>query len=136
VTSYLLDTNVISELFKKKPSAAVLERVRSVPPQALATSVVCVTELRYGTARHPRGGALWKRIVSEVLSRIDVLSLRWEESIRAGDLMAALQRSGQPLGIEDVLIAATALERDLVVVTRNVKHFARIERLSVESWWP
>lgn len=99
------------------------------------TSSICVTELRYGAARHPQGNALWTRITSEVLSGLQVLPLAQEEAERAGDLLAALDSRGKPIGIEDVLIGATALTHNLIVATRNVKHFDRIEGLTVENWW-
>jgi tRNA(fMet)-specific endonuclease VapC len=54
---------------------------------------------------------------------------------RAGELLAALEAAGTPLGTEDVMIAATALALDLTVVTRNVRHFGRVARLRVENWW-
>ena len=44
-------------------------------------------------------------------------------------------RGGEVIGIEDVLIGATALENDFTVVTRNVRHFSRLDGLVVESWW-
>jgi tRNA(fMet)-specific endonuclease VapC len=50
-------------------------------------------------------------------------------------LLAALEAKGKPIGIEDVWIAATALEHGLTVVTRNLKHFQRIPGLRTESWW-
>lgn len=133
--SYLLDTNVLSELVKKRPSSAVLERLGSIPLEHLSTSSICITELRYGAARHPQGSALWARIVSEVLPGIQIVFLAQEEAERAGDLLADLESRGETIGIEDVLIGATALVHDLVVATRNVKHFDRIEGLTVESWW-
>jgi len=135
VAGYLLDTNVISELFKKRPSTGVLESVRSARGQDLATSVLCVVELRYGASRHRKGEAIWERISSHVLSRIRILPLGWHEAVRAGDILGALEQRGEPIGIEDVLIAATALEHGLTVVTRNLKHFSRIEGLLAESWW-
>ncbi len=135
VAGFLLDTNVISELFKKRPSPALLEKVQSARGRELATSVLCVVELRYGTSRHPKGEALWERVSSEALSRLQILPLGWHEAIRAGDILATLQQRGEPIGIEDVLIAATAIENGLTVVTRNLGHFSRIEGLLAESWW-
>jgi predicted nucleic acid-binding protein len=132
---YLLDTNVLSELLKKRPSPTVLERINALPRESLSTSSICVTELRYGAVRHPQGGALWGRITSEVLSNFQILPLAQEEAERAGDLLAILESRGKTIGIEDVLIGATALVHDLVVATRNLKHFNRIEELTVESWW-
>jgi predicted nucleic acid-binding protein len=135
LSGYLLDTNVLSELLKKRPNTAVLERLGQISREALVTSSVCVFELRYGVARRPDGGALWSRIAGEVLPRVRILSLGWEEAERAGDLLAKLHSRGEPIGLEDVLIGATALAHDLVVATRNVKHFNRIDDLVVESWW-
>jgi tRNA(fMet)-specific endonuclease VapC len=136
VKGYLLDTNVLSEILKKRPEPRVLERLRATPPRSLATSVVCLTELRYGAARHPQGTRLWDRIAREVLTRIRILPFAETEAIRAGDLLAFLESSGTPIGIEDVLIGATALQENLTVVTRNARHFQRIPGLAVESWWP
>jgi tRNA(fMet)-specific endonuclease VapC len=102
---------------------------------ALHTSAVCVMELRFGAVRHPSGGALWRRIEREVLAQVQVLALGFDEASRAGELLADLECGGQRIGVEDVLIAATALVHGLVVVTRNVRHFARIPGLSVEDWW-
>jgi tRNA(fMet)-specific endonuclease VapC len=68
--------------------------------------------------------------------RVRILPFGEAEAVRAGDLLALLESEGVPIGTEDVLIGATALEAGLTVVTRNVKHFDRIPGLTVESWWP
>lgn len=135
MNGYLLDTNVLSEITKKRPDPGVLARLQAVPARLLATSVVCVTELRHGTARHPQGARLWDRIAAEVLSRVRILPFGEADAIRAGDLLAALEAAGTPIGLEDVLIGATALQEKLTVVTRNTRHYQRISGLSVESWW-
>jgi len=136
VSNYLLDTNVLSEILKKRPEPRVLARLKEIPASALATSVVCVTELRYGAARHPRGADLWARILREVLARVRILPLGEAEAIQAGELLAAMESSGTPIGIEDVFIGATALQEKLIVVTRNVRHFEKIPGVTAESWWP
>jgi predicted nucleic acid-binding protein len=135
VTRYLLDTNVLSELLRKRPNPGVAERVRSAARTDLATSTVCVMELRYGAALHPNGPALWARIEAEILPRIRIVPVTQAAAVRAGDILARLRRAGAPIGLEDVLIGATALEARLVVATRNVAHFERIEGLTVESWF-
>lgn len=135
MNGYLLDTNVLSELLRKRPNERVLERMVGIPSESLLTSSISVTELRYGAARHPQGDALWERISREVLPRVIILPLGTAEAEKAGDLLAFLESRGVPIGLEDVLIGATALIHQLTTVTRNVKHFARIEGLRVESWW-
>ena len=132
---YLLDTNLISEILKKRPSQEVLERLRLVPKGELFSSSVCIMELRFGTARHPNGRRLWERIKDQALKHISILPLGFDEAAKAGEVLAALEASGTPIGLEDVLIGSTALVRGLTVATRNVKHFARIDGLMVESWW-
>ena len=136
MNGYLLDTNVLSEVIKKRPEPSVLARLREVSPGSVFTSVVCVTELRYGARRRPGADVLWERIEGEVLSRVRVLPLGEREALRAGDLLADLEAAGQPIGIEDVLIGATALVGELTVATRTMRHFRRLPGLAVESWWP
>ena len=135
MSGYLLDTNVLSELLRKRPMPAVATRRARVRVETLYTSVTCVMELRFGAARHPAGRELWKRIVDEVLPRVQVLPVDVVVAVRSGGLLAALEADGLPIGTEDVLIAATALVHDLTVVTRNVRHFSRVGGLVVESWW-
>ena len=132
---YLLDTNLLSEVLRKRPDPGVLDRLRAASARRLCTSAICIAELRHGAARHPSGGSLWERIASEVLPRVRILPLGEAEAIRAGDLLATLEARGEPIGIEDVLIGATALVGDLAVATRNTRHFDRIPGLAVESWW-
>lgn len=132
---YLLDTNVLSEVIRKDPNPGLLQRLGEIAPRDAVTSVVCVAELRHGAARVAHGARLWERIDREILSRVDILSLGKAEAIRAGDLLATLEAHGEPIGMEDVWIGATALEHRLTVVTRNLKHFRRIPGLVSESWW-
>lgn len=135
MSGFLLDTNLLSEVIKRRPDPGVMERLGSVPREALFTSVLCVTELRYGAVRHPRGASIWERIEVDILPRLRVLPLSMSEALRAGDLLADLASRGEPIGLEDVLIAATALESGLTAVTRNLKHFSRVPGLLAESWW-
>lgn len=135
MSAVLLDTNVLSELMRRRPSARVMERLRRLPGDDLATSAVCVMELRFGAARLPHGARLWKQIEDDVLTRVTVLPITGREAVRAGEILADLEARGVPVGVEDVLIGATALTHRLALVSRNVRHFARIEGLVVENWW-
>jgi len=132
---YLLDTNVLSEVIRKDPNRGVLQRLNEIAARDVVTSAVCVAELRHGAARVAHGALLWQRIAREILSRVDILPLGEAEAVRAGDLLATLEARGEPIGIEDVWIGATALEHGLRVVTRNLRHFQRIPGLASESWW-
>jgi len=131
---YVLDTNILSERLKEHCAPVLARRMRFQPANALFTSAICVMELRYGATRKDDGGVLWRRIESAVLPRVQIVDLGEEEAILAGDLRSYLERRGQPIQTEDLLIAATALARGFVVVTHNQAHFSRIPNLRVEDW--
>jgi tRNA(fMet)-specific endonuclease VapC len=135
VPGYLLDTNVLSEIIRKRPEVTVLAHLREAPQNALFTSSVSVMELHFGAVRTEGGQILWERIRNDVLARVKILPLDEEHAERAGDILADLESRGSPIGIEDVMIGATALVARLVVVTRKVKHLSRIRGLMVENWW-
>ena len=131
---YLLDTNILSELIKKQPNPHFLARLNSASPQTLSTSCICVMELRFGSALRNDFEIFWSRVTDQILSRVKILPFGLAEALTAGDLLASLQSTGQPIGIEDVLIAATALHHQCTLVTANTRHFIRIDKLAVENW--
>jgi tRNA(fMet)-specific endonuclease VapC len=131
---FLLDTNIISELIKKQPSAYLLERMEDVQVASLYTASVCTMELRFGALRVPNSEALWTKIQKRILSRIQILPFGYQEAMKAAELLVALYASGRPIGIEDTMIASTALSNGLIVVTANIEHFSRIPALQSEDW--
>jgi tRNA(fMet)-specific endonuclease VapC len=131
---YLLDTNALSELLKKRPKPQFLTRLRRHPPEMYFTSSICVMELRNGSRRRDDYAVFWQRITHEVLSRVTILDFSVSEATVAGDILAHLARRGELIGVEDVLIGATALVREYTVMTGNVRHFERIPALHVENW--
>ena len=131
---FLLDTNIISELMKKQPSADLIERLQNCPSSSLYTATVCVMELRYGALRVPNSEALWTKIQKRILSKLTVMNFTYKEAIKAAEVLAHLYSIGQPIGVEDVMIASIALSNGLIVVTANTKHFSRIPNLTVEDW--
>jgi predicted nucleic acid-binding protein len=65
---------------------------------------------------------------------VTILNFGVSEAVLAGNILAHLARRGELIGVEDVLIGATALVREYTVVTGNVRHFERIPSLQVENW--
>ena len=131
---FLLDTNIISELMKKQPSPNLLERLQNCPASSLCTATVCVMELRYGALRVPNTEALWTKIQKRILSKLTVMNFTYKEALKAAELLAHLYSTGQPIGVEDVMIASIALSNGLILVSANTKHFSRIPNLTVEDW--
>ena len=131
---YLLDTNILSELIKRHPNPQLLARLSSEPASTLFTSSICIMELRYGSTLREDFEPFWQKVVQEIISRVNPVAVGEKEALVAGDILADLRKSGQTIGLEDVLIAASALTHQFSVVTGNVRHFSRIAGLQVENW--
>jgi tRNA(fMet)-specific endonuclease VapC len=131
---YLVDTNILSELIKRHPNPNVLSRLGSKPAHTLFTSPICIMELRFRSALREDFEKFWQKITKEIISRINIIPIGEKEALAAGDILADLRKSGQTLGLEDVLIAATALTNQFTMVTANYRHFSRIKGLRIENW--
>jgi len=91
-------------------------------------------ELRFGALRVSNSEALWGKIQKRILSKLTVMNFGYKESLKAAEVLAHLYSIGQPIGVEDVIIASIVLSNGLAVVTANTKHFSRIPGLTVENW--
>ena len=131
---YLLDTNLLSDLVHHPRSgraALQLALVGAHGGQDISTSIVAAAELRYGVAK--RGSTRLARQVEAVLGALDVLPFEAPAVVIYGRLRANLERRGQPMGGNDLLIAAHALAAQLTLVTDD-HGFARIPELLRENW--
>jgi tRNA(fMet)-specific endonuclease VapC len=131
---YLFDTNVLSEVLKKKPNTSLMQHLSQISGTLQFTSCICLMELRYGSSRRRDHESFWKRIQDELLSRVEVLDITEEIAILGGDVAAELSIQGRGISAEDLLIAATALQVDMTLVTANTKHFEVIPSLKLENW--
>lgn len=111
-----------------------MERLGKTPRASQFTSCICALELRYGSRRRQDHELFWERIRTQIFPKVTVLGLSEKEAVTAGDLLALLDRRREPLSLPDVLIAATALEAGLTLVTANTRHFQRIPNLKIENW--
>jgi tRNA(fMet)-specific endonuclease VapC len=130
---YLLDTNALSEPVRRRPSPRLLERLSRLGAHC-ATSVLCVGEMLYGARRVSHGGRYEQYLREVVLPTLPVLAVDLEVATTYGELRAATERDGRPRADLDLLIAATALRHELVLVTHNVSDFADLPGLAVEDW--
>ena len=128
---YLLDTNIVSELIRN-PQGSVTERVREVGESQVATSIIVAAELRYGAAK--KGSARLTAQVEAVLGALEVLPFEEPADRVYGVLRAGLEQKGQPIGGNDLLIAAQALSLGFTLVTANEQEFAKVEDLLCENW--
>ena len=132
---YLLDTDILSSLLRRAPSTALVTRLASVPPEQQFTSSVTLGELVYGAHRlKERTSVLLAQLDNMLLPNLPVLAFDASAARHYGEMRAELERLGTPIGDADLRIASIALDRELTVVTGNVRHFARVPGLPVENW--
>ena len=121
---YLLDTVVVSELRKRRRNAAAVEWFERQRPIDLFISVISIGEIERGIARQRATDPSFAAMLAEWLDRTlvvyggQILPFELKAARRWGTLSAAIGNQGT-----DVMIAATALEHGLTVVTRNISHF-------------
>ena len=134
--SYLLDTNVISELVRAQPSETVVRWFQGVPDQALHLSVLTLGEIRKGVERlgaGPRREKLRVWLETELLDWFEdrVLSVDAGVADRWGRLLCEVAR---PVPAVDSLLAATALHHELRLATRHAADFAYPGLEVVDPW--
>lgn len=124
MSKYLLDTNVISELARKKPSPSVLEFFESL--DEITVSVITIEEIEFGIERLPANQRkyLWKWWSALLSLPPIVLSVDEKIAKLAGNLRAKQESKGKTRTQADMLIAATAITNGLILVTRNTKDFS------------
>lgn len=127
----MLDTNIVSEL-ARNPQGAVTKRIAAVGPDAICVSIVTAAELRYGCAK--KGSARLLAQIEAILGSVQILALDVPADAEYGGIRAELEAAGQPIGPNDLFIAAHAYALEAVLVTANVGEFSRIPALKVENW--
>jgi tRNA(fMet)-specific endonuclease VapC len=116
----------------RQTSPMLLKQLLATPPAELRISALVEHELRFGFALTP--GTRAEELTLRLLEVIPGIPFGSAEARRAAVLRSGLARIGKPIGPYDVLIAATALEHQLTLVTHNVREFRRVEGLAVEDW--
>jgi len=137
--NYLLDTCLLSELRKPAPDTGVVAWVSDIDENRLFVSVLSLGEIQKGVAKLERGrrkNALQHWLEHDLLSRFEgrVLSLDLEMALEWGLLSAATEGQGRSAPVVDTLLAVTAISRNLTLITRNDKDFARLPVKVLNPW--
>ena len=129
MNGFLIDTNVISELVRPRPERRVADWLRGIEPPLLYLSVLTLGELRQGIAAHPDPVRrvrieAWVEATLRPWFEDRILPIDMPVAERWGLLAGQARMGGRPLPVIDGLLAATALQHDLTLVTRNIEHVA------------
>lgn len=139
MSGFLLDTNCISELVRTKPEPRVLEWMEAADESVLYLSVLTLGEIRKGVAGLPQGKRqtqleIWldvdlqARFSGRILAIDALIADRW------GLMAAEAKRKGVALSAIDGLLASTALQHNLTIVSRNVRDFEGTRVLTLNPW--
>jgi len=127
----LLDTDFCIDWLRRKEYAR--KALALLRPADVAVSAATVGELLVG-AQCAQVPAREADKVHAFLKPLPVLDFSLAEAVQFAAIAGWLRRQGQPIGVQDAMIAATALVRGSAVVTKNVRHFERVQGLQVCNW--
>jgi tRNA(fMet)-specific endonuclease VapC len=130
--NYLLDTNICVLLIRQK-SPLLLAKLTSHSITDIGVSAVTVAELQYGVEKSSHA-ILNQQALDQFLLPLNVVPFDEQDAIVYGQIRATLEAQGLPIGALDTLIAAQAIHYNMIIVTNNVREFARIPGLTVEDW--
>ena len=128
---YLLDTNILVAISKNRPGLKA--RLAQVPDRSIWVSSVVLAEIEYGIVKSAKPD-LNRQVYEAVLEDFDVIDFGAAAARHYGRVRAELERRGQVIGPNDLMIAAQALTSGAVLVTDNVGEFSRVSGLLVENW--
>ena len=129
---YLIDTNICIYIMNKRPPA-VIKKFKRFELGEIGISTITVSELQYGVSKSDHRKKNADRL-NEFLAPLEMLTYDQMAARVYGDIRFQLENLGQPIGPLDLLIAAHAISRDLVLISNNEGEFKRIKRLKVENW--
>lgn len=127
----MFDTNILSSLIKC-PSSPMANKIMVLDRAEICTSVVVACELKYGVVK--KGSQSLSARLDQLLACIDILPLTTEVEDHYADIRVALEKIGQPIGHNDLFIAAHARSLGLIFITDNFSEFSRVTGLKVENW--
>lgn len=128
---YLLDTNIVIYVIKRRPVEVL--NTFNTNASRMAISVVTLAELLHGAEKSSQSASNLA-VVEDFCSRLQVLPYTSKAAQHYGSIRASLEAIGQPIGVNDLHIAAHARSEGLVLVTNNSKEFSRVPALQIENW--
>jgi tRNA(fMet)-specific endonuclease VapC len=131
----LLDTNVVIAITNSRPEKVRLRFEMELSRGAsIAVSSIAVFELRYGASKSTKPVFNHKVLDEFLAGYAEILDFSSDDAAEAGNIRAALEARGTPIGPYDTLIAAQALRHNATLITANTREFARVAGLRLDDW--
>ena len=131
---YLFDTDILSNIVKRRASGLLLEKLRDLPKALQYTSAINVGEIYYGAKRSPKKERIIRAFEEDVFPNVNILPFDQQSGRVFGTLKAELENRGIGCSEPDLRIAAVTLQHNLTLVTGNTRHFKNVPGLSIENW--
>lgn len=133
----LIETDIFSEIRKGKNPQVIAKAIAyKTIFKHYTISVITVSEVIKGWRKLNRNDRIQEFLID--LPQMEILSLEQKSAELSGLIYADLEKTGQPIGLADVLIAAIAIENNLILATGNTKHYQKIQLLGyplqLDNW--
>ena len=128
---FLLDTNIVIYVIKQRPISAL--EVFNRHQGRMAISAITLAELVHGCEKS-QFPARNLNVLEDFCSRLVVLPYTPEAAYHYGSIRSSLEQAGQPIGVNDLHIAAHARSQGLTLVTNNTREFERVPGLLIDNW--
>ena len=128
---YLLDTNIVIYVLKRRPIEVL--PIFNANAGHMAISAITMAELLHGAEKSSRVSENLSA-VEDFCSRLEVLPYGVKAAQHYGAIRAVLEKLGRPIGVNDLHIAGHARSEGLVLVTNNLSEFERVPALEMENW--
>jgi len=129
---YLLDTNICIYIAKRRPPE-VLHHFEQLTVGEVAMSIITYGELQFGAEKSQNSQAAHDKL-ARLAEIVPVLALPDKAALHYGRVRVRLEKSGTPIGANDLWIAAHALAEDFILVSNNASEFSRVPGLQWENW--
>lgn len=129
--THLLDTNIVSDLIRH-PNGRVKEKIAEIGEASVCISLIVASEIKFGCAKKASKPLTARAEI--ILGALPILPLEEPADAHYAEIRSTLEAQGQPIGPNDLLIAAHARTLGLTLVTANEAEFGRVKDLKVENW--
>jgi len=132
---FIFDTDIYTNVIRKIPSETLINRLKKVPRRDQFTTTITIGEVYYGLMKASNKTKSLKLFEDVLLPRATILPFDFSAAKKYGEIRSFLEKQGTPLAHADLQIASIALSMNMTLITGNLKHFQRVPKLTVESWF-